>query len=65
MRMRGYAPRELVNIIKKKGWSLSRVKGSHHIYQHPNKDKNITIPMKGKEVSRPLSKRILKEVEAL
>jgi len=65
MRMRGYSPREFDEILKKKGWSLSRISGSHHTYTHPESKRVITVPTKKREICRPLSKRILKEVEAL
>ena len=38
---------ELIRILKDDGWSLSRTKGSHRQFKHPNKKGLVTVP--GKE----------------
>jgi predicted RNA binding protein YcfA (HicA-like mRNA interferase family) len=35
--------REIVKIIKKDGWILSRTKGSHRQFKHPDKSGTVTI----------------------
>ena len=35
---------EVEKKIKKDGWFLVRVKGSHHHYNHPTKPGTVTIP---------------------
>ncbi|WP_443652327.1 type II toxin-antitoxin system HicA family toxin [Dialister invisus] len=36
--------RELEKLLKKDGWRLKSVRGSHHHYTHPTKPGKITIP---------------------
>lgn len=36
--------RELEKLLKKDGWRLKSVRGSHHHYTHPTKPEKITIP---------------------
>ena len=37
-------PAEIEKIIKKDGWRLVAVEGSHHQYKHPTKKGKVTIP---------------------
>jgi predicted RNA binding protein YcfA (HicA-like mRNA interferase family) len=41
----------LARAIQRKGWSLARVKGSHHIFVMPGRRERIVIPIHG---NRPL-----------
>lgn len=34
----------LIKAIKKDGWFLVRIKGSHHHFKHPEKTGIVTIP---------------------
>lgn len=36
--------KEVEKIIRKDGWVLDRVRGSHHQYRHPVKSGVVTIP---------------------
>lgn len=36
-------PKEMEKIIKKDGWYLVNVEGSHHHYKHPTKKGKVTI----------------------
>ena len=44
-------------MIEENGWRLSRIKGSHHIYKHPERKEHISIPIHG---SRPLATGLTK-----
>ena len=35
---------EVINILKKNGWVLVRITGSHHIFKHPTKPGHVTVP---------------------
>ncbi len=37
-------PSEMEKLIKKDGWFLASVEGSHHQYKHPTKKGKVTIP---------------------
>ena len=53
---------EVIRVLKKKGFTLIRQGGSHAVYRHPN-GKWTTVPIhKGKDVSKGVMHKILKDV---
>ena len=50
---------EVINILKKNGWVLVRITGSHHIFKHPTKPGHVTIPHPRKD----LTMKTLKSIE--
>jgi predicted RNA binding protein YcfA (HicA-like mRNA interferase family) len=34
-------------MLESRGWSLKRIKGSHHIYSHPDNANILTVPVHG------------------
>jgi predicted RNA binding protein YcfA (HicA-like mRNA interferase family) len=36
--------REIVKRLKKDGWELVHIKGSHHQFKHPQKGGRVTVP---------------------
>jgi len=51
--------RELANAIQRQGWSLARVKGSHHVFTKPGHRERIVIPIHG---NQPLKLGLLKSL---
>ncbi len=56
-----YTAEELMKMLKKDGWYLVRVKGSHHLFQHPEKPGTIPVPMHKGDVHPKVATNILKE----
>ena len=55
--------KELERILLKLGFEISRQKGSHRFYRHPD-GHYTTIPHHpGEDLSRPLIRTILREIE--
>ena len=52
--------KEAEKIIKKDGWYLVSIEGSHHQYKHPEKSGKVTIPFHKKP--KDLSTRTLKSI---
>lgn len=51
--------KDLLKLLKKNGWEIVRIKGSHHVLQ---KNGNTTVvPIHGKDVPTGLLNNILKE----
>ena len=44
--------REVLKIIKKDGWILKKVKGSHQQFTHPIKKGKVTIPHPKKDLKK-------------
>jgi predicted RNA binding protein YcfA (HicA-like mRNA interferase family) len=51
--------KELAKAVQRKGWRLSRIKGSHHIFVKEGRPERIVIPIHGKE---PLKIGLLKSL---
>lgn len=45
--MKSISGQKLCKVVEKLGWTLSRVKGSHHIYTKENTSKIVVIPVHG------------------
>jgi predicted RNA binding protein YcfA (HicA-like mRNA interferase family) len=43
-------PKELITILLQKGFVLDRIKGSHHIFYHPETKKRAVVPYHCKEI---------------
>ena len=57
-KMKVYNPREAKKIVRKNGWYLDRVSGSHYIYKQPNSSKILTI---SKDNNRMVFERLVTE----
>ena len=44
--------REVIKRLKKEGWMLVHVVGSHHHYKHRNKRGRVTVPHPKKDLTR-------------
>jgi predicted RNA binding protein YcfA (HicA-like mRNA interferase family) len=57
-------PEELTRVLEKLGFSCTRrSKGSHFRYKHPD-GRKTTVPVhKGKDISRGLLRKILRDVD--
>jgi predicted RNA binding protein YcfA (HicA-like mRNA interferase family) len=52
---------KLIQEIKKLGWALDRVRGSHHVFTHPNKPGIVVNPHPKKELGIGLVAAIRKQ----
>lgn len=51
--------KDLLKLLKKNGWTVVRINGSHHILQ--KEGKTTVVPIHGKDVPTGLLNNILKE----
>jgi predicted RNA binding protein YcfA (HicA-like mRNA interferase family) len=42
--MKTHKAKEVVDILKKNGWRLVKIKGSHHHFKHPFTKGKVTVP---------------------
>ena len=52
---------DLINLLKKNGWKLDRINGSHHIFR--KEGMTVSVPVHGKDVPIGLLCQILKDAE--
>lgn len=49
---------ELIKALKAAGWQLRNVKGSHHVFSHPDRPLNISVPHPRKDLGVGLVQQI-------
>ncbi|MEM2135733.1 MAG: type II toxin-antitoxin system HicA family toxin [Candidatus Jordarchaeaceae archaeon] len=54
-------PKKIIKILEKRGFILDRVKGSHHIYYHPETRKRVVVPLHKKDLPKGTLIEILKQ----
>jgi|TARA_R110000751_G_scaffold7225_4_gene29878 predicted RNA binding protein YcfA (HicA-like mRNA interferase family) len=57
--------RALIKELKKDGWELVRVNGSHHHFRHPTKPGTVTVPHPKKDLKIGLVRAIRKSANLL
>ncbi|AKG20134.1 type II toxin-antitoxin system HicA family toxin [Calothrix sp. 336/3] len=62
--MKSVSGKQLCKIVEQRGWILQRTTGSHHIYQNPDFDKILSIPVhKNKDLKIGTLKALMKIVD--
>jgi predicted RNA binding protein YcfA (HicA-like mRNA interferase family) len=51
--------RELAKLIERRGWSLARINGSHHVFTKAGERERIVIPIHG---NKPLKTGLLRSL---
>jgi predicted RNA binding protein YcfA (HicA-like mRNA interferase family) len=51
--------RELAQVIQRRGWTLARIQGSHHVFTMADRRERIVIPIHG---NQPLKKGLLRSL---
>lgn len=52
---------ELIRQLAKHGWVLRSVKGSHHVFTHPERGGHISVPHPKKQLGVGLVHKLLKQ----
>ena len=60
--MKAISGREFARLVERRGWTLLRINGSHHIYGRPGVDVRLTIPI---HANRPLKIGLLRHLAKL
>jgi predicted RNA binding protein YcfA (HicA-like mRNA interferase family) len=53
--------KQVMDILRKNGWTLDRVNGSHHIFKKEGASRPVTVPLHGSKDMGPIAKAILKQ----
>jgi len=60
--MRPITGKEICRLLTENGWTLRRIRGSHHIFGKAGESKIVTVPVHGNKVLKPgLANRIAKD----
>ena len=52
---------ELIKQMERAGWVLRGVKGSHHIFTHPDRPGHLSVPHPRKDLGVGLAHKLLKQ----
>ena len=54
--------RDIVRRLRRDGWYIDRIRGSHHHYKHPSKPGTVTVPIhRGRDLGIHTVRSILKQ----
>ena len=54
-------PKDLIKILEADGWTVERIRGSHHIMKHPTKSGHLTVPLHNKDLKPGTYNNLLKQ----
>ena len=54
-------PQKIIKVLEEKGFVLDRIKGSHHIYYHPEMERRVVVPLHKRDLPRGTLLEILKQ----
>ena len=60
--MKALSGRDFARLVERRGWTLLRINGSHHIYGKPGCIVRLSIPVHG---NRPLKSGLLRHLAKL
>ena len=52
---------KVIKVLKRKGFVLDRVKGSHHVYYHPETKRRVVVPFHKRDLPKGTLLEILKQ----
>jgi len=62
--MKTVSGKKMSALLKKRGWALARVTGSHHIFIRPGVNLRITVPVHGNaDLKSGLQRAIMKQAD--
>jgi predicted RNA binding protein YcfA (HicA-like mRNA interferase family) len=57
--MKSVSGKELARILERRGWTLLRIQGSHHIYGRPGSTVRLSVPI---HANKPLKAGLLRHL---
>lgn len=58
-RLPSLKPKEVIQALKRAGFMLDRIKGSHHILWHERTHRIVVVPYHNRDMKRSLLQRII------
>ncbi len=63
--MKRVTGKDMCRALERKGWTLARIKGSHHIYNRPGALRPIPVPVHGNKPLRTGTQRSIMKAAGL
>ena len=61
MGSKSFTPKYIIRILVRHGFILKRIKGSHHIFQHPTSKRRVIVPFHQRDLPKGTLNEILKD----
>jgi len=58
-RLPAVAPRKAIRALERCGWQLDRIKGSHHVFHHPDHRHRVVVPMHSRDLAKGTLNQII------
>jgi len=58
---KSFTPKQIIRVLVHHGFVLKKIKGSHHIFQHPESKRRVIIPLHHRDLPKGTQNEILKE----
>jgi predicted RNA binding protein YcfA (HicA-like mRNA interferase family) len=58
-RLPGVSPRQAARALERAGWHRDRVKGSHHVFRHPDRPNRVVVPMHSRDLAKGTLNQII------
>lgn len=58
-RLPAVTPRQAIRALERCGWKLDRVKGSHHVFRHPDHEHRVVVPMHSRDLAKGTLNQII------
>ncbi|ODU10016.1 MAG: addiction module toxin, HicA family [Rubrivivax sp. SCN 71-131] len=52
---------DVIRLLEEAGWTLRSVKGSHHVFRHPDRPGHVSVPHPKKDLGAGLVHKLLKQ----
>jgi len=63
--MKAVSGKQLCKLVEQKGWTLRRITGSHHIYEKPEREQILSIPVHRNQALKVGTLRALMKIAQL
>jgi predicted RNA binding protein YcfA (HicA-like mRNA interferase family) len=60
-RLPALTPLEIIRVLKLRGFVLDRVRGSHHMYYHPESHRHVVVPLHHGDLPKGTFAEILRQ----
>ncbi len=51
-RLPAVSARQVIRVLRQSGWELDRVRGSHHVFRHPDYSTRVVVPLHGGDLRK-------------
>jgi predicted RNA binding protein YcfA (HicA-like mRNA interferase family) len=59
--MKPVSGRRFARALRRKGWTLDRTRGSHHVFRSPDGSKVVTVPVHNRDMRHGLQASLMKD----